>query len=279
MLPFYTLQLNNYTAALTADLFVSGFDTSGAALWSASCGRSANDFAQSVAAFGGNVFVTGHYRDTVIAFGRNLLYNYQPENKDVFLASLTPPIVTSPLPVELISFTGKRLSEHQVVLEWVTASESNNERFDVERSTDCQGFIPIGSRPGSCTTSFERTYSFVDASAPSYRCCYRLIQTDFDGQQHLIEPVVVDATGGNQFSVVSNPVVGKELFYNVTVERGGNGEMVLFDLQGRLCLREVIEFSSGVHTYRLDVSALSSGAYFTSVIIGGRSYPARIIIP
>ena len=45
----------------------------------------------------------------------------------------------TPLPVELLSFEGKA-TQSGIELNWETASESNNQGFDVERSTDGKNF-------------------------------------------------------------------------------------------------------------------------------------------
>ena len=51
--------------------------------------------------------------------------------------------LNNPLPIELISFKG-RAEEGAVVLEWVTASEINNNFFTIERSIDGSNFEIIG---------------------------------------------------------------------------------------------------------------------------------------
>ena len=47
-----------------------------------------------------------------------------------------------PLPVELISFTGES-TKNGVLLEWSTASEKDNDRFELERSQDGQTFTKV----------------------------------------------------------------------------------------------------------------------------------------
>lgn len=56
----------------------------------------------------------------------------------------------STLPVELISFTGNFIESKSVIqLNWATASELNNQNFEVERMDENNQFIKIGEVQGS----------------------------------------------------------------------------------------------------------------------------------
>ncbi len=89
---------------------------------------------------------------------------------------------SNPLPVEFMSFTAQ-WDNGSVLLEWETASEIDNERFDVERSTDGENFAVIGSVDGGGTTNEHRQYWFVDKNPVSGISYYRLRQVDFDGKE------------------------------------------------------------------------------------------------
>ncbi|MGB5071551.1 MAG: lamin tail domain-containing protein, partial [Flavobacteriales bacterium] len=54
----------------------------------------------------------------------------------------------NPLPIELISFTAKANGDH-VDLAWATASEKDNDHFNVERSADALDFAPISEVAGA----------------------------------------------------------------------------------------------------------------------------------
>ncbi len=100
-------------------------------------------------------------------------------------------VTAAPLPVELISFTGKLLPAGEVLLEWATASEFNASHFEIERSADGLNFRKIGEVPA--TGGAVRTdYSFIDPEPTKGINYYRLRQVDFDGQFSHSKVVVIE---------------------------------------------------------------------------------------
>ncbi len=85
-------------------------------------------------------------------------------------------------PVELVSFHGEKATEGRTILNWVTASEINNDYFKVERSTDGETFTVIAQVKGMGNKSDITLYSYADEQAPSGKAYYRLTQVDYDGQ-------------------------------------------------------------------------------------------------
>lgn len=87
---------------------------------------------------------------------------------------------STPLPIELLEFRGE---SHGAVndLYWSTASELDNERFDVERSADGLAFATIGTLEGAGTSLERVDYSFTDAHPVDGLNHYRLKQVDTDG--------------------------------------------------------------------------------------------------
>jgi len=66
------------------------------------------------------------------------------------------------IPVELTSFTAS-IKENNVTLNWVTATEINNQGFEIERNSG-NGFEKIGYVAGYGTSSETHSYSFIDPS-------------------------------------------------------------------------------------------------------------------
>lgn len=93
-------------------------------------------------------------------------------------------------PIKLLSFYGYPL-EDDVVLRWFTASEENNDYFDVERSTNGLHFISLGKVKGAGTTTEQQSYQFVDAQPVRGWNYYRLRQVDFDKSESLTHVVAV----------------------------------------------------------------------------------------
>jgi len=111
---------------------------------------------------------------------------YQWENLNCFYTRFWPYVyatnTTCGLPIELVQFSARYEKETGVNLFWMTASEINNQKFVIERSTDGELFEAIAEVPGKGTASNENSYSAIDRKPASGVSYYRLNQMDFDGK-------------------------------------------------------------------------------------------------
>jgi len=98
--------------------------------------------------------------------------------------------MTSILPVELIDFTGRLQENMTVGLSWKTASETNNDYFNVRRSSDAVEWESIGKVNGNGNTKTVMNYNFTDSDPLSGTSYYMLSQIDFDKTVHN-SPIVV----------------------------------------------------------------------------------------
>ena len=114
----------------------------------------------------------------------------------------------NPLPVELVYFRASLTPEKLVNLEWQTASELNNDVFEVERSQDGFDFTSIARINGAGTTSTKNDYSLLDQFPLSGTSYYRLKQIDFDGS-YTYSYLVPVKRGDDPFTVYPNPA-GKQ---------------------------------------------------------------------
>ncbi|SEI40260.1 Por secretion system C-terminal sorting domain-containing protein [Dyadobacter sp. SG02] len=89
----------------------------------------------------------------------------------------------APLPVRLVSFDARAVEKSKVLLIWKTASEQDNDYFQVEHSLDARTFEAIGRVKGRGTVLSENSeYSFNHTAPVSFGVhYYRLKQVDFDG--------------------------------------------------------------------------------------------------
>lgn len=94
------------------------------------------------------------------------------------------------LPVELLEFNGD-LVQNRIVLTWATATETNNDFFLIERSTDGFIFTEMARVSGSGTSNSIQHYSWEDFSPCSGLFYYRLSQFDYDGRTEKFTPIAV----------------------------------------------------------------------------------------
>ena len=95
------------------------------------------------------------------------------------------------LPIELLSFTGKPYND-DVMLEWSTASEYNNDYFYIERSTDGYKWDKISETDATGNSNQKIEYMTFDTNPTKGIIYYRLTQVDYDGLQETFNPIAVN---------------------------------------------------------------------------------------
>ena len=111
------------------------------------------------------------------------------------------------VPVELASFTSS-VTDNKVTLTWTTATETNNQGFQIERRKTqderSEEWENIGFVNGKGTTTELQTYSFVDKKLETGKYYYRLKQIDFDGTFEYSNTIEVEINSPTKFSLEQN---------------------------------------------------------------------------
>ncbi|MFC2111583.1 C25 family cysteine peptidase, partial [Bacteroidota bacterium] len=106
-----------------------------------------------------------------------------------------------PLPIELISFKAE-FNGQTVELNWVTASEVNNNSFSIERSIDAETFIEINNVPGAGTSNSIVEYNAIDVFPFDGIAYYRLKQTDYNGNSDYSKTITVNSSQSDELKIV-----------------------------------------------------------------------------
>jgi len=167
------------------------------------------------------------------------------------------------IPVELESFT-VQLVDMDVVLNWTTASELNNQGFEIEQSFDNEEFTKIGFVPGFGTSTEIKSYSFTISDVEAGLNYYRLKQIDFDGTETIYSSVEIDGPIPNTFVLNQNHPnpfnPSTTISFSLPVE--ANVTIKIFNMLGQEITQITGEdFAAGNHNVNFDASDLSSGAY------------------
>ncbi len=189
----------------------------------------------------------------------------------------------SPLPVELLYFHAERSGEKNVLCTWETATEINNDHFEIEAARDHGGelvFETIGSVQGSGTSSQNHSYSFVDEHPKTGKNYYRLRQVDFDGTAGYSKMVVVQFNTGKKFEVLAsspNPFLAYPVLY-VQSELGGPLLVQVENSIGQIVFKQELVLSRGSSSLVLDLPAeLSSGLYFVRTLFDDGQQVSRLL--
>ena len=176
-----------------------------------------------------------------------------------------PITIGSPLPIELLSFTAHPV-EKGCGLEWVTATETNNDYFTLERSHDGMNFEEAVRVKGAGNSTQTITYRYTDEHAFSGVSYYRLKQTDYDGHFEYSE-LVPFQSGKNNFEVANIVSDSKEQSLRIYINNGRD-EIVTYqlnDANGKIIYSGSHASSKGMSLLQLDGSALNSGIYYITV--------------
>ena len=171
-----------------------------------------------------------------------------------------------PLPVELSSFTTK-VNQKSVVLNWQTATETNNAGFDVERSTDGTNFQKIAFVKGNGNSTNSISYSYTDENLKAGSYSYRLKQIDYSGKVEYSKVIETEIhSAPTTFSLLQNypNPFNPSTVINFTVGKTGLVTLKVFNVLGQevKTLYNGIAANGQVHTVNFDASNLSSGVYF-----------------
>ena len=112
----------------------------------------------------------------------------------------------SPVPVNFTDFSGYSDGDRNI-LKWITAMETNNESYTIQRSEDNRKYENIGMVTGSGNSTERRQYDFIDDNPPVGLNYYRLKQTDFDGTSTLSNVISIFTGDDQSITLSPNPAV------------------------------------------------------------------------
>jgi hypothetical protein len=183
------------------------------------------------------------------------------------------------LSVDLLGFSAE-CKESFTQLNWQTASEINNEYFEVEKSIDGIVFESIGYVSGSGNSNIINNYSLQDFELVSEQAYYRLKQVDFDGVISYSNLVALDVCGESVYEIIDVYYDGAsniQISYNIGASERAFVSIV--DVRGRMVQGDdiVLYQNKGKISWLID-SGLSSGLYFVKILSGSTLDTKKILI-
>lgn len=169
-----------------------------------------------------------------------------------------------PLPVELLDF--KVINNGcENTLEWITATESNNEMFVVERSRDGKDYITIGEVAGQGTSLEKTAYVFTD-KAPFSTTYYRLKQVDFNGKEEISQTESVTMDCQEPIHIQINPTVVNNRT-QVLITGGMNDELEIqvLSVQGQVVDKLNLVYRDQNASQVLEVDHLPESVYYLRI--------------
>lgn len=177
------------------------------------------------------------------------------QDANYFTLGTINPIVT-PLPITLLDFTAEK-EGRKVLLNWSTASEENNDRFEIEKTNDGINWEVIQSVKGNNHTNGIVKYTEMDKNPFSGTNYYRLKQIDYNGDFTLSAVRSVLLNTPAELTAYPNPA---NQF--LTINRGENATINLINELGQIVLADQ-EISKDNTIFNL--SNLNPGIYFVRI--------------
>ena len=189
---------------------------------------------------------------------------------------------SNPLPVKLIAFTAK-ITDNNVALQWTTATERNNDHFDIERSFDGNTFTKVGEVAGAGNSTAIRNYFFTDYVAEMKlqgAVYYRLKQVDNNGTETYSNIQLVNFLKPNTVSISSvspNPFRG-ELTIQFSTAQTGSATVRLITMQGVEVANLSTQVVRGDNTINMKTSHIARGMYLLRVENGGQAITQKLVM-
>ncbi|MEI9944707.1 MAG: T9SS type A sorting domain-containing protein [Chitinophagaceae bacterium] len=253
----------NYTVKLNYNITFSG-NSSAALLWtlngSVGCGSNTIGFPLPLTGGSGstNSYITSSYvpdcyTATVASKNCNRI-NLNINGDGINYQTVSYASIGTTLGIQLMAFSAD-LAVNKVKVTWATASETNNEYFSIERSTDNAQWNEIKRIAGAGNSGSLLTYQTYDESPVAGTSYYRLKQTDIDGKFSYSNTISVkynpSAKGVSLFPV---PNTGNTV--NITgISNYSNHEVTVLNVNGAVLFTTTLTKSS------VDLPSLNAGVY------------------
>ncbi|HWB65033.1 MAG TPA: T9SS type A sorting domain-containing protein, partial [Chitinophagales bacterium] len=187
----------------------------------------------------------------------------------------------APLPVSMLYLEAEAMNNTYIQLRWATATEINNNRFNIERSTDGQNWTTIDSVPGHNNSTSELDYSYNDLNVVAgTRYYYRLKQVDNNGQFSYTDMVTAMIYGDAEFSIkgfIPNPTTGSTyLLINASMSQTVSVDV--YDMVGQKIMSGDHELTPGANKLNYDFSQLAAGTYTAVITSANQTYTKKVVV-
>ena len=186
----------------------------------------------------------------------------------------------SPLPIELLDFHVER-SGNDGLIKWTTASEINNDHFEIERSLDAHSFEKIAVETGAGNSiqviQYETTDNGIGEVVSGIPVYYRLKQVDRDGKfsYSSIQQVIFESETSTV--IYPNPSKG-DLTINYTAPSEHEVFIRVIDILGAVVKETKMVAKKGDQNIQLDLNELANGHYKIMLIAPTGVMTSKIVI-
>ncbi len=190
---------------------------------------------------------------------------------------ITPGRAEAPLPSSLLFFNAAVFNK-KVQLNWRTASESNTDRFEVQRSFNGVKYETIGSVRASGISNSLRSYSYTDNTVSGTNIYYRLKMVDMDNSASLSNVARVKTGQGR---IIIHNLYPRLAINTVKMEWNSSTAALtsvsVVDISGRVLMNKTVTAMQGYNLTEIDIGGISKGYYLLRLQAGGEILTEKFI--
>ncbi|MGI8634416.1 MAG: T9SS type A sorting domain-containing protein [Segetibacter sp.] len=160
------------------------------------------------------------------------------------------------MPVTLKGFSGS-INKQNALLKWSTATEIDNDHFEIEHSLNGKDFTSIAQVKANGTSTTENSYTYLHENVTAGKHFYRITDIDKSGNKRYSQIITLSSGIGSALQLYPNPAAS---FISVTASSLLQGnEFAISSLTGQTVVKGVIG------KQQIDVQKLTSGNYLFSI--------------
>lgn len=208
------------------------------------------------------LYMFGSYRPSLTADGLTVTAATSG-NGEVVRHTIAIPYVGQYLPVKWLLVDAHKINGRNVLIQWRTASEINNQKFTVERSYDNVHYDPAGTIAAREGHTVMNEYTFTDdkVSPSANMVYYRIKQTDYDGvyDYSAVVSVSFNKVRMNEVIVSPNPVTNELAVSNSDQPIAKGSRITIADMFGTSIFESTVQHD--IDAYPILVSSFKKGVY------------------
>ena len=165
------------------------------------------------------------------------------------------------------------------MVNWTTFTETNNDYFEIERSTNGSTYEAIGTIDGHGTSVMAHHYIFRDKDPLIGIAYYRLKQFDNNGDFHYTDWVAVRCNGETVSSVLyPNPSIGSNAFISVSGAKGEKVKVQVFSIDGKLVAEFDKTMTDDIIRFILNELEVERSVYQVLVMVGEQQFYKKWVV-
>ena len=185
------------------------------------------------------------------------------------------------MPVDLISFTGKKVGK-ETMLRWEIANPENVFGYEIERTSILSGFgnLEWNSIGFESHDDTREVYQFLDRQPNYGENYYRLRMIDFDGSFSYSNIIQFDFSTAEKDRAIffPNPAFDSVLKLELNTETADLVTIEIIDGLARTWANIILYSDGNRLILPIDISKFSGGIYFAKIKMGNRRLNRSFVV-